>query len=169
VYHILNRSVAGRPLFRKRADYQAFERNRTCIARSRPYGSEEWQNRQADDLGWWHTLRREGDGEAEKLAASRFRPRPLETALLSGKVDAIYTQTGPFQRIQEQTGKIKAIENLADYPDWTLQGANVPATLTVTDVACEKHPELIVALLKGLIKVGRWANEQKRAAAVMAD
>ena len=84
-------------------------------------------------------------------------------------MDAIYTQTGPFQRIQEQTGKIKAIENLADYPDWTLQGANVPATLTVTDVACEKHPELIVALLKGLMKVGRWANEQKHAAAVMTD
>jgi len=37
-----------------------FERIRTCIARSRPYGSEEWQNRQAEDLGLGHTLRREG-------------------------------------------------------------------------------------------------------------
>jgi hypothetical protein len=36
------------------------ERIRTCIASSRPCGSEEWQNRQAEDLGWWHTLRREG-------------------------------------------------------------------------------------------------------------
>jgi hypothetical protein len=26
VYHVLNRSVAGLPLFRKRADYEAFER-----------------------------------------------------------------------------------------------------------------------------------------------
>lgn len=95
--------------------------------------------------------------------------RPLETALLTGKVDAIYTQTGPFQHIQEQTGKIKAIENLASYPDWTLQGANVPATCTVSDVACEEHPELIVALLKGLIKVGRWANEHKHAAAAILD
>lgn len=66
--------------------------------------------------------------------------RPLETALLDGTVDAIYTQTGPFQHIQEQTGQIKAIENLANYPDWPLQGANVPATCTVSDVACEKHP-----------------------------
>ena len=49
-----------------------------------------------------------------------------------------------------------------------MQGAaNVPATLTVTDVACEKHPELIVALLKGLIKVGRWANAHKRAASAI--
>jgi ABC-type nitrate/sulfonate/bicarbonate transport system substrate-binding protein len=95
--------------------------------------------------------------------------RPLETALLKGAVDAIYTQTGPFQHIQEQTGQIKAIENLANYPDWTLQGANVPATLTVTDVACEEHPELVVTLLKGLIKVGRWANEHKHAAAAILD
>jgi ABC-type nitrate/sulfonate/bicarbonate transport system substrate-binding protein len=95
--------------------------------------------------------------------------RPLETALLNGTVDAIYTQTGPFQHIQEQTGKIKAIENLANYPDWTLQGANVPATCTVSDVACEEHPELVVTLLKGLIKVGRWANEHKHAAAAILD
>jgi hypothetical protein len=38
VYHVLNRSVAGLPMFRKRADYEAFERIRTCIARSHPYG-----------------------------------------------------------------------------------------------------------------------------------
>ena len=34
-------------------------------------------------------------------------------------------------------------------------------------MACEEHPELIVALLKGLIKVGRWANEHRRAAAAI--
>jgi ABC-type nitrate/sulfonate/bicarbonate transport system substrate-binding protein len=95
--------------------------------------------------------------------------RPLETALLKGVVDAIYTQSTVFQHIQEQTGKIKAIENLANYPDWTLQGANVPATCTVSDVACQEHPELVVTLLKGLIKVGRWANEHKHAAAAILD
>jgi ABC-type nitrate/sulfonate/bicarbonate transport system substrate-binding protein len=95
--------------------------------------------------------------------------RPLETALLSGKVDAIYTQSKVLQHIQEQTSKIKAIENLANYPDWTLQGANVPATCTVSEVACQEHPELVVALMKGLIKVGRWANEHKHAAAAILD
>jgi len=95
--------------------------------------------------------------------------RPLETSLLNGTVDAIYTQSKVFQHIQEQTGKMKAIENLANYPDWTLQGANIPATCTVTDVACEEHPELVVALMKGLIKVGRWANEHKHAAAAILD
>jgi len=95
--------------------------------------------------------------------------RPLETALLNGTVDAIYTQSKVFQHIQEQTSKMKAIENLANYPDWTLQGANVPATCTVSAVACEEHPELVVTLLKGLIKVGRWANEHKHAAAAILD
>jgi ABC-type nitrate/sulfonate/bicarbonate transport system substrate-binding protein len=95
--------------------------------------------------------------------------RPLETALLNGTVDAIYTQSKVFQHIQEQTSQLKAIENLANYPDWTLQGANVPATCTVSDVACDEHPELVVTLLKGLIKVGRWANEHKHAAAAILD
>jgi ABC-type nitrate/sulfonate/bicarbonate transport system substrate-binding protein len=95
--------------------------------------------------------------------------RPLETALVTGKVDAIYTQSHVFQRLQEQTGGIKAIENLANYPDWTLQGANVPATFTVSDVVCEEHPEIVVAIMKGMIKVGRWANEHKHAAAVILD
>jgi ABC-type nitrate/sulfonate/bicarbonate transport system substrate-binding protein len=95
--------------------------------------------------------------------------RPLETALLSGKVDAIYTQTSVLQHLQEQTGQIKAIENLANYPDWTLQGANVPATFTVSDVVAEEHPEIVVAIMKGMIKVGRWANEHKHAAAAILD
>lgn len=74
-----------------------------------------------------------------------------------------------FQHSQEATGQIKAIEDLANYPDWTLQGANIPATFTVTDVVCEEHPEIVVAILKGMIKVGRWANEHKHAAAAILD
>ena len=31
----------------------------------------------------------------------------------------------------------------------------------------EEHPELVVAFLKGMIKVGRWANENKHAAAAI--
>jgi ABC-type nitrate/sulfonate/bicarbonate transport system substrate-binding protein len=95
--------------------------------------------------------------------------RPLESALEKGVVDAIYTQTGPFQHLQEATGKFKAIENLARYPDWTLQVANVPAVITCTDVMAEKHPELVVTFMKGMIKVGRWANEHKHAAAAILD
>ncbi|MGB5506792.1 MAG: hypothetical protein WBM70_08905 [Sulfurovum sp.] len=95
--------------------------------------------------------------------------RPLETALLEGVVDAIYTQSKPFQHIQEATGKMKAIEDLSRYPDWTLQVANVPAAITCTAKMAEKHPELVIAYLKGMIKVGRWSNRNKRAAAEILD
>jgi ABC-type nitrate/sulfonate/bicarbonate transport system substrate-binding protein len=95
--------------------------------------------------------------------------RPLETALLEGKVDAIYTLSNQFQHLQEATGKIKAIEDLSRYPDWTLQVANTPAVITCTDVMAEEHPELVVTYMKAMIKVGRWANEHKRAAAVILD
>jgi len=33
----------------------------------------------------------------------------------------------------------------------------------------EEHPELVVTYMKAMIKVGRWANEHKRAAAVILD
>ena len=67
--------------------------------------------------------------------------RPLETALLNGTVDAIYTQSKVFQHLQEATGKIKMIEDLSRYPDWTVQVANTPAVITCTDVMAKKHPE----------------------------
>ena len=95
--------------------------------------------------------------------------RPLETALLEGKVDAIYNLSKHMQHLQEDTGKIKAIEDLSRYPDWTVQVANTPAVITCTDVMAEEHPELVVTYMKAMIKVGRWANEYKRAAAVILD
>jgi ABC-type nitrate/sulfonate/bicarbonate transport system substrate-binding protein len=93
--------------------------------------------------------------------------RPLESSLEKGVVDAIYTQSVVFQKLQEATGKFKAIEDLSRYPDWTLQVANVPAVITCTEEMAEKHPELVVTFMKGMIKVGRWANENKHAAATI--
>jgi ABC-type nitrate/sulfonate/bicarbonate transport system substrate-binding protein len=95
--------------------------------------------------------------------------RPLETALEKGVIDALYTQSKPLQQLTEATGKFKAIEDLSKYPDWTLQVANIPAAITCSDVMAEKHPELAVAFMKGMIKVGRWANEHKHAAAAILD
>jgi len=93
----------------------------------------------------------------------------LEMALLEGKVDAIYTLSKVFQHLQQATGKIKAIEDLSRCPDWTIQVANTPAVITCTDVMAEEHPELVVTYMKAMIKVGRWANEHKHAAAVILD
>jgi ABC-type nitrate/sulfonate/bicarbonate transport system substrate-binding protein len=95
--------------------------------------------------------------------------RPLETALEKGVIDAMYSQSRVLSVLSETTGKFAAIEDLARYPDWRLQVANIPAAITCTDVMAEKHPELAVTFMKGMIKVGRWANEHKRAAAAILD
>jgi ABC-type nitrate/sulfonate/bicarbonate transport system substrate-binding protein len=95
--------------------------------------------------------------------------RPLETALENGAIDAMYSQSKVLSVLSETTGKFKSIEDLSRYPDWTLQVANVPAAITCTDEMAEKHPELVVTFLKGMIKVGRWANEHKHAAAAILD
>ena len=94
----------------------------------------------------------------------RWRPRSS-----NGAVDAIYTQSKPFQHLQEATGKFKSIEDLSRYPDWTLQVANIPAVITCTAEMADEHPELVVTFMKGMIKVGRWANEHKHAAAAILD
>ena len=95
--------------------------------------------------------------------------RPLETALENGVIDAMYSQSKVLSVLSETTGKFKSIEDLSHYPDWTLQVANVPAAITCTTEMAEKHPELVVAFLKGMIKVGRWGNEHKQAAAAILD
>ena len=39
--------------------------------------------------------------------------------------------------------------------------------ITCTTEMAEQHPELVVAFMKGMIKVGRWSNEHKHAAAAI--
>jgi ABC-type nitrate/sulfonate/bicarbonate transport system substrate-binding protein len=95
--------------------------------------------------------------------------RPLENALEKGVVDAICSQSKVIQHLQEATGKFAAIEDLSRYPDWRLQAINIPAAITCTEEMATKHPELAVAFMKGMIRVGRWANEHKHAAAVILD
>ncbi len=95
--------------------------------------------------------------------------RPLETALEKGVIDAMYSQSKVLSVLSEATGKFAMIEDLSKRPDWRLQVANIPAAITCTAVMAEKHPELAVTFMKGMIKVGRWANEHKHAAAAILD
>jgi ABC-type nitrate/sulfonate/bicarbonate transport system substrate-binding protein len=95
--------------------------------------------------------------------------RPLETALEKGAIDAMYSQSKVLSVLSEATGKFAIIEDLSKRPDWRLQVANIPAAITCTDAMAEKHPELAVTFMKGMIKVGRWANEYKHAAAAILD
>ena len=91
----------------------------------------------------------------------------LEDALLNGEIDGFYTPSKNMQHIQEDTGKIKMIEDLSQHPDWTLQVESNPAVITCSDVMAEEHPELVVMYMKNMIKAGRWANKYKQAAAVL--
>jgi ABC-type nitrate/sulfonate/bicarbonate transport system substrate-binding protein len=95
--------------------------------------------------------------------------RPLETALEKGIIDAMYSQSKVLSVLSEATGKFAIIEDLSKRPDWRLQVANIPAAITCTDVMAKEHPELAVTFMKGMIKVGRWANEYKHAAAAILD
>ncbi len=90
--------------------------------------------------------------------------RPLEKALLDGTVDAIYNQMGQLGQLSEATGEIKAIFDLSKHPDWTIQVANTPAVITCSDVMADEHPELVLAYMRAMIKVGLWANRNKHAA-----
>jgi ABC-type nitrate/sulfonate/bicarbonate transport system substrate-binding protein len=95
--------------------------------------------------------------------------RPLETALEKGVIDAMYSQSKVLSVLTEATGKFAIIEDLSKYPDWRLQVANIPAAITCTDTMANEHPELVITFMKGMIKVGRWANEYKHAAAAILD
>jgi ABC-type nitrate/sulfonate/bicarbonate transport system substrate-binding protein len=85
-------------------------------------------------------------------------------ALLTGKVDAIYANRGRSHLFQRD-GKVKAIEDLGQHPDWTLQVANSPFTITVSEELAAAHPEIVVAYLRAAIKAGRWIEANRDEAA----
>jgi len=85
-------------------------------------------------------------------------------ALLDGSVDAIYANRGRAKNFQAQ-GNVKSIEDLSQYPDWTLQVANTPYTITVSEDLAREHPEVVVAYLKSVIKAGKWIKENQVEAA----
>lgn len=104
---------------------------------------------------------------AELWAQTRGHGSHKETdliALSEGRVDAIYSNPGRSDTLVK-TGLYTVIEDLADYPDWTLQVANGPYTTAVNTEFAEAHPEIVVAFLRAAIRAGRWINEHRAAAA----
>jgi ABC-type nitrate/sulfonate/bicarbonate transport system substrate-binding protein len=85
-------------------------------------------------------------------------------ALLRGKVDAIYANRGRAHLFQKD-GQVKAINDLGQYPDWTLQVANSPYTITVSEEFALQHRPIVVAYLKVVARAGRWIQENRREAA----
>ena len=81
-------------------------------------------------------------------------------ALLAGTVDAIYA-SGSRAHQFHVTGKVKSIEDLRRYPDWTLQVANSPYTITVSSEFAAQHRHLVVAFLRAAVRAGRWVHEHR--------
>jgi len=129
-----------------------------------PY-ADDWYN----DPGMLEPLYNPSDLWLQRDHKHDLAFRPLETALEKGVIDAMYSQSKVLSVLSEATGKFAIIEDLSRRPDWRLQVANIPAAITCTNEMAEKHPELAVAFMKGMIRVGRWANEHKHAAAAILD
>ncbi|HVW29586.1 MAG TPA: ABC transporter substrate-binding protein [Polyangiaceae bacterium] len=85
-------------------------------------------------------------------------------ALVEGRVDAVYSQPARSHELLK-SGQFTVIEDLARYPDWTLQVANGPYTIAVNAEFAEKYPEIVVAYLRASIRAGRWINQHASAAA----
>lgn len=85
-------------------------------------------------------------------------------ALREARVDAIYANHGRSHTLV-RTGEFTVIEDLARYPDWTLQVANGPSTNAVSTSFAREHPEVVVAFLRASIRAGRWINANREAAA----
>ena len=62
-----------------------------------------------------------------------------------------------------------ALEILLKNPNIRSLLVNFCGAFARTDVMAEEHPELVVTYMKAMIKVGRWANEHKHAAAAILD
>jgi ABC-type nitrate/sulfonate/bicarbonate transport system substrate-binding protein len=95
-----------------------------------------------------------GSKQKPRSGQARFANAEIE-ALLEGRVDAIY-HSRPIKL--ERDGKVKAIEDLGRYPDWTLKVNNSPSTITVNSDLAKKYPEIVIAYLRASIKAGRWIN-----------
>jgi ABC-type nitrate/sulfonate/bicarbonate transport system substrate-binding protein len=89
---------------------------------------------------------------------------PEVRALAEGRVEAIFSSHGRTSAL-EQTGELKAIEDLGRHPDWTLRVSNSPWTITVNTRLAEEHPEAVVAYLRAAIRGGRWIRANPEEAA----
>ena len=96
--------------------------------------------------------------------------RPLETALEKGTVDAIYTQSKAFQHLQEDDRQVQGDRGPVPLPGLDAADGQLPRRHHLHRRRWpSEHPELVIAFMKAMIKVGRWANEHKHAAAVILD
>jgi ABC-type nitrate/sulfonate/bicarbonate transport system substrate-binding protein len=97
------------------------------------------------------------NSSVELWGKGKLKGRPWKEgkALLEGQVDAVYARTDQFSPLERQ-GKVKVIENLDNYPDWTLQVLNTPTVATVSSELAEKYPKAPEAWLRASLKAIEW-------------
>jgi ABC-type nitrate/sulfonate/bicarbonate transport system substrate-binding protein len=103
---------------------------------------------------WWRRRREEPHFTSEVAALEESR------------VEAIYASEGRALAL-ERTGRFKTIEDLARYPDWTLQVANSPYAITVNTDFAEQNRDIVVAYLRAVLRAGHWINANRPAAAAI--
>ncbi|MBE2213940.1 MAG: ABC transporter substrate-binding protein [Opitutaceae bacterium] len=84
--------------------------------------------------------------------------------LEAGLADAIFSNFGLATGL-ERTGRYTVITDFSRLPDWTLQSANSPYVLTVSETLADEHPEIVVAYLRAAVRAARWINKNREAAA----
>lgn len=108
----------------------------------------------------WHDW--EGRSKHDIVANLPFTPE--FGALARGEVDVIYTTQGRAQ-IYERSGAFRVIEDLARYPDWTLQLAASPYTLAVSAALARDRRDVVVAWLRASLRAARWIDARPAEAA----
>lgn len=104
------------------------------------------------------------EGRSKQDIVFKLPFTPEFAALAEGRVDAIYTTQGRAE-IYERSGRFRVIEDLARYPDWTLQLAASPYTLAVSPALARERRDVVVAWLRANLRAARWIAAHPDAAA----
>ncbi len=96
--------------------------------------------------------------------------RPLEMALLERARSMRCTPRAKFSSIsRRKQASSRQSRTCPSIRTGRCKSATCPPPPPAPMEMAEKHPELVVTWLKAMIKVGRWANEHKHAAASILD
>lgn len=105
-------------------------------------------------------------GSGAEEGAPHFARRTLASdALLEGAVDAIFAR-GPHGVALTKALGAHVVVEISEHPDPLVRANNgSPRPLTVDSIFLDTYPELVERLLRRVVSVGRWAEENAGEAA----
>ncbi len=104
--------------------------------------------------------RQDFGGNGAEEGAKTFRTRsPATEALLDGRVDAIFARGPQGVALTDALGAVVVAE-ISEHPDPLVRANNgSPRPLTVDARFLDERPDLIERLLRRVVAVGRWAED----------